>query len=142
VRDYSDPFTLARDEVVIRRIDGERIADLARALQAKPVRAAEGGRAYLLPDAAWSRRVSGTFANRLALDDPGNAHAVLTPDPQGGYRVSVRRPRGRGITAAEFCRRFAGGGRAEAAGIDRLDAAGLESFLDSFDRAWRRERAG
>jgi len=136
VRDYADPFQLARSEAVIRRIDGERIADLERALAAKPVRAANGGCAYILPDAAWSRRVSGTFANRLALDDPRRAHAVLTPNPQGGYVVSVRSPRGRGITAAELCRRFAGGGRAEAAGIDRLDGARLESFLDSFDRAW------
>jgi hypothetical protein len=140
VRDYADPFELVRAEAVIRRIDSERRADLDRALAAKPLRRAQGSEAYLLPDASWSRRVSGTFANRLALDDPQRAHAVLTPEPSGGFVVSVRSPRGRGITAAELCRRFAGGGRATAAGIDRLDAANLEQFLDSFDRAWSVEK--
>jgi len=136
VRDYEDPFELARGEAVIRRIDAERRADLERALAAQPVRSGAASRTYVLPDAAWSRRVSGTFANRLALDDPARAHAVLTPDPRGGYVVSVRSPRGRGMTAAELCRRFSGGGRADAGGIDRLDPARLETFLDSFDRAW------
>ena len=139
VRDYADPLELARSEAVVRRIHAERLADLGRALEARPVRDEQGARAYILPDAAWSRRVSGTLANRLALENPWRAHAVLTPSPDGGYVVSVRSPRGRGITAAQLCRRFAGGGRAEAAGIDRLEEAHLESFLDSFHVAWSGE---
>jgi hypothetical protein len=79
--------------------------------------------------------VSGTFANRLALLEPHRAHAVLTPLAGGGYMVSVRSAT-QGPSAVEFCRAFKGGGRATAAGIDCLDAARLDSFIASFDKAW------
>jgi len=81
--------------------------------------------------------VSGTFANRLSLSDPQRAHAVLTPSAGGAYSVSVRAPRDTGLSAVDFCRRFAtGGGRALAAGIDRLEAERLDGFLDEFGSAW------
>lgn len=136
---YADPFELVANEPLIARLTKERVIDLQRALASRPVRATAGANAYVLPDAPWSRRVSGTFANRLSLSDPQSAHAVLTPAAGGGYSVSVRAPRGRGLSAAEFCRRFAsGGGRALAAGIDRLEPARLDGFLDEFAVAWGR----
>jgi hypothetical protein len=49
--------------------------------------------------------------------------------------VSVRSAT-QGPSAVEFCRAFKGGGRATAAGIDCLDAARLDSFIASFDKAW------
>ncbi len=137
VSHYEDPFEMAEREPVAERLAAERRADLLRALASPPVREDEGSDAYVLPDAPWSRRVSGTFANRLATAAPDRAHAVLTPVPGGGYAVSVRAPREAGLSAAEFCRRFpTGGGRTLAAGIDRLEAARLEHFLDEFTRAW------
>ena len=136
---YADPVSLAKEEPTIARLARERVADLHRALESRPLRSWPAADAYLLPDAAWSRRVSGTFANRLALTEPHRAHAVLTPARNGAYIVSVRAPRGGGVSAVEFCRRFAtGGGRALAAGIDRLEGARLEGFLDEFSRAWKR----
>jgi hypothetical protein len=62
---------------------------------------------------------------------------VIAPGADGALVVSVRAPREARTTAAEFCRRYAsGGGRAAAAGIERLDKGRLEGFLDDFERAW------
>jgi len=137
VRRYADPFELAAREPVMHRLKEEREADLGRALEAAPMHSDDGVDAWLLPDEPWSRRVGGTFANRLALDDPGRAHAVLTPIAGDAYLVSLRSPRERGLRASEFCRRFgSGGGRALAAGIDALPRADLPRLLAALDAAW------
>jgi hypothetical protein len=135
---YDDPVELVERDPLIARLTQERVADLHRALGSPPARSSGGAVAYVLPDAPWSRRVSGTFANRLSLADPKRAHAVLTPAAGGAYSVSIRSPRGKGLSAVDFCRRFAtGGGRALAAGIDRLEGDRLDRFLDEFALAWR-----
>jgi hypothetical protein len=135
---YADPFELVAKESIIARLAAERRGDLARAAALEAMRKAEWGDAWLLPDAPWARRVSGTFANRLASTQPQRAHAVLTPRADAAYTVSVRSPRGSATTAVDFCRRFAtGGGRAAAAGIDRLEHARLQAFLEAFETTWR-----
>jgi hypothetical protein len=137
VRRYANPFDLASHEPVIQRLKEEREADLRRALAIAPLHSSAGADAWLLPDAAWSRRVSGTFANRLARDDSARAHAVVTPASGDAYVVSLRSPREGGLSASEFCRRFgAGGGRAVAAGIDRLPRSDLPRLLDALDETW------
>jgi hypothetical protein len=134
---YADPFALLRSEPVLDRLERSRRADLDRAL-ALPGRELSGGaRAWLLPDEAWSRRVLGTLANRRAADDPRRAQAVLAPLPGGGFAASVRVPPGCATGADEFCRRYpGGGGRVTAAGVERLDADGVEPFLEAFGRAF------
>jgi len=137
VRGYADPLEMARREPAAERLAVRRRADLANALAIPPVRSGRAADAYVLPDAAWSRRVSGTFANRLATDDPRRAHAVLTPHADGAFTVSVRAPRGCAPSAAEFCGRYGlGGGRVAAGGIERLDRARLDAFLDDLERTW------
>lgn len=135
VRNYADPFELIRDEPLIARLARARADDLGRALGLRPMRSLPGADTYLLPDEPWSRRVRGTFANHLAVCDPLRAHAVLSPR-QGGYSVSVRSPHNVMSHAMELCHRFAhGGGERDAAGIDLLEAARLETFLEQFARA-------
>jgi len=131
VHGYENPFALLRDEIVVATISSRRKQDLARALGTRPLRSVPSFDAFLLPDEAWSRRVSGTFANQLALDDPSRAHVVLTPAGDA-YVVSVRTPEDRGPTAVDLCRRYrGGGGRRCAAGIDRLPREGIEALLDA-----------
>ena len=138
VSNYANPFDLFAREPLIAHLCQERAADLRRALKVKP-REARATTACLLPDEAWCRRVSGTLANRLALDDPQRAHAVITPRVAGGYLVSVRSPRGGGPSAVEFCRRFpTGGGRRAAAGVDVLPESHLNDFLEAFEEAYSR----
>ena len=138
---YEDPLKLAREEPLVTRLTHERETDMRRAFRARPSHQWRFGDVYVLPDAAWSRRVSGTFANRLATKSPASAHAVLTPVGPSHFSVSVRAPVEGGPSAVEFCRRFPnGGGRSGAAGIDRLDAARLAEFVTAFEETWGRSR--
>jgi hypothetical protein len=93
------------------------------------------GAIYKLPDAAWSRRVSGTFGNQLAVEDPARAHAVLTARGDC-YTVSVRAPVASPHGADALCRQFAGGGRQGAAGIDALPAREFEGFAAAFKQTF------
>jgi len=89
-----------------------------------------------LPDAAWARRVSGVYGNDLANQSPDRAHAVLT-DIDGGYLVSVRAPLNNRSGADDVCRQFeTGGGRAAAAGINKLPYAELGRFIDALRAQW------
>ena len=126
---YADPFQFISDEPVFDVLRAGRTDDLWRAGELKPVLATASCALYVLPDAAWSRRVSGVFANRLAQQHRERAHAVLTARP-GGFLVSVRAPSANPSGADELCRQFAGGGgRQGAAGIDLLQESELDRFV-------------
>ncbi len=137
LRLYADPLLFAREEAVLRRIAEARGHDLERARRTRPERTSDRSAVYVLPAADWSRRVRGAFANELAGAFPGRAHAILTPNAQHGYTVSVRAPLAAGTGADALCRRFAtGGGRAAAAGINHLPEDRLPVFLRQFERAF------
>lgn len=134
---YADPIRFLHEEPAVERIRAAQVADLERARAEAPRLATPAAAVYVLPDAAWSRRVRGVFGNELARAAPRRAHAVLTPASEGGYVVSVRVPQGTPIAADAFCRRYAtGGGRATAAGIDLLPADDVPAFAREFARAF------
>jgi single-stranded DNA-specific DHH superfamily exonuclease len=96
-----------------------------------------GGAVFVLPDAAWARRVSGVYANDLASAHPQRAHALLTRAPGGHYVVSVRAPLSNKSGADELCKRFeTGGGRKAAAGINVLPEDRIPDFVAAFFDAW------
>ena len=133
----ADPFRFMRNEPVFRQISEARRQDLKFAQQTKPEMALAGASVYMLPDAPWSRRVRGVFGNELANDSPELAHAILTPNAQGGYTVSVRAPLAKRMGADALCRQFAtGGGRSTAAGIDHLPTDQLREFVRRLDQAF------
>ena len=106
--------------------------DLFRAEEIKPEFASDAAALYVLPDAAWSRRVNGLFGNRLAQEHGQRAHAVLVTKA-GGYTVSVRAPLANPQGADELCSRFdTGGGRKNAAGINLLPQSDFAAFADAF----------
>ena len=124
---HEDPLDFPMEDSLFERMQDARKADLEQGLAVPP--RAKG--IWLLPDAPWSRRVSGTLANRL-YSAGEKAVAVLAP-VQDSYVVSLRAPDG----ADAFCRGFSsGGGRRAAAGIDRLPRAGLEEFERKFAEAF------
>ena len=132
---YASPLRFAAEAAVVAKLHAGRLADMKRALAVAPHRPG----VYLLPDADWARRVSGTFANDLAARAPDRAHAVLVPCPNDGYGVSIRAPRAAPTGCAALAREFpTGGGREAAAGIDYLPADALERFIERFRTAFPR----
>jgi hypothetical protein len=132
-----DPFRFMQTQPVYRRITDARRRDLDLARRSKPRVALERAKVYVLPDASWSRRVRGVFANELANAATIDALAVLTPNAAGGYTVSVRAPIARSDGADALCRQFAtGGGRAAAAGIDHMPAEALPEFVRRLNEAF------
>ncbi len=133
---HADPLGFVRGDALFARLVASRDADLARARAIAPRHRLQRGDVYVLPDAAWSRRVRGALGDELARASRDRAHAVLTPTP-GGYVVSVRAPLEAPRGADALCRQFAhGGGRAAAAGVNLLAQADLERFVAAFGAAF------
>ncbi|NRO96981.1 acetyltransferase [Paraburkholderia sp. NMBU_R16] len=88
LRPYSNAFEFIAAEPLVPTLTEEREADLARARQCLPHVVLQCGALHVLPDAAWSWRVQGAFANELANAAPKLAHAVLVCDAAGGYAAA------------------------------------------------------
>lgn len=89
-------------------------------------------KAFVVPDAPFSRRYAATWANERALEHADEALAILHPVAGGAFRVSLRAPRQGGPAASDLAGEFGGGGRKLAAGIDALPAGDLERFARRF----------
>lgn len=135
---YADPRHFIVDEPVFEVLKQAAAEDLARAEDRRPEFADDAAALYILPDAAWSRRVNGVFGNRLAQSAPQRAHAVLVGKADGAYAVSVRAPRSRPQGADLLCQAFAtGGGRKAAAGINHLPSEQLPKFIDALRETYK-----
>ena len=142
VHRYEDPFELCAHEPVLAALTNRMDADLALAWCIVPMYEDAHCRVHRLPDAAWSRRVMGTFANRLADREGGSTCVVLKDNGDASLSASVRLPRAMVPEAADdadhFCRRFGGAGRKGAAGVDRLPLPRLDDFLGALRTASQR----
>lgn len=130
---YIDPLRFMSEEPLLDELAATLETDLQQAFCVPAQRVSSGASVVYLPDAAWSRRVSGTLANQLARDQPAIAHAVLVPMPNQSWRVSVRAPIRGPWEADQLCRQFkGGGGRPAAAGINALADAERSVFIEAF----------
>lgn len=137
---FSSPFAyMAENAASFERLEQGYRDDMRQAAELPPEHATAVAAVFILPDAPWARRVSGVYSNDLANAHPDRAHAVLTPHPEGGFVVSVRAPLSNKTGADVFCRGYAtGGGRAAAAGINRLPVEQLAAFSADFARFFTR----
>jgi hypothetical protein len=134
---YDDPLRFRLAEAVVARIASAQRDDLARACAVQPEPGGRRAGIYMLPDAAWSRRVHGAFANRLANAEPERAHAVVVPNARGSYTVSVRAPLAAPTGAGALCGAFpSGGGRAAAGGINDLPHVALPEFVRKLEHTF------
>ena len=133
---YKDPRHFIFDEPVFNVLRGAYAEDLYRASELRPHLEDDAGVVYVLPDAAWSRRINGLFGNRLAQREPRRAHAILVANA-AGYTVSVRAPLEKPLGAGALCENFEnGGGREAAGGINGLPQGELERFIAAFRAAF------
>jgi hypothetical protein len=129
---YRDPRDFIEGEPVFEVLKNALADDFDRARAAAPAAATPGAVLCVLPDAAWSRRIHGLFANQLAHRDPRRASAVLVANGSG-YTVSVRAPLENPHGADVLCLKFeTGGGRKAAAGINRLPQSDYARFVAEF----------
>ena len=130
LRPYADPLEFAAGDDAFAALEAGYADDRSRVDALEPERSSAASALYVLPDAAWARRIGGVWANELAQAHPGRAHALLTGRADGGYVVSVRAPIEERTGADELCRQFdTGGGRKAAAGINRLPESDVERFV-------------
>ncbi len=134
VRPFSDPLDFYRQSEVLARLRRGFNHDMELAGNTPALRESSVGRIYKFPAATWPRRVAGVFANEKAREAEDKAHALLVDNGDGSFMVSVRAPLNRKQGAVDLCRRFpTGGGRAAAAGINRLPLEQLDEFFDTFE---------
>ena len=133
VRPYESPFDFIAEEEAFTVLNQGYADDMQHALDTKADILSASCALLVLPNAAWARRVSGVYSNRLARDFPDRGHALLTELPDDQYQVSVRAPLNNKVGADVLCRQFpSGGGRQAAAGINNLPAAELDKFASAF----------
>ena len=136
-----DPLVLI-DTPLIAQLTSLSASDLAESLRAGPILDLPAGSAWLLPATVAARRARGLVAQRLRARIGNRTVLIIAPDGEGRVDISIRCPAGAARPASSFARRYdGGGGRATAAGIDRLPAERLDALLADFER-WLSEPAG
>jgi oligoribonuclease NrnB/cAMP/cGMP phosphodiesterase (DHH superfamily) len=128
---YENPLTLINEEnSVFYQLENAYNQDMSKAVNAEILADSESCKALKLPDEAWARRVSGVFGNELANQSPDKAHVVLTVNNDKTYTVSLRAPLNNKQGAGDICAEFpTGGGRAAAAGVNKLPAEMINAFI-------------
>jgi len=134
VSEHASPFGFINEaKPSFEKLENGYVSDMAAASNLQAEFANKSVAAFLLPDEAWARRVSGVYSNDLANNSPDRAHAVLTVKANGNYLISIRAPLNNKTGADELCRQFpTGGGRSAAAGVNDLPADQLSLFIDTF----------
>lgn len=140
IEPFRSALDFSREESLLAPLQAQFDSDRARCDGLAPAAETPGAAAFLLPDAPWARRFAATWANARVLARPAQALAMLHPNSQGGYVVSLRAPReaSSAPSAADLAKEFpTGGGRRLAAGINQLPPAELEKFLARFAEYFR-----
>jgi len=133
IRPFENPFSFMAESLAFEKLNEGYASDITQVRELPAEIEEERVKVMMLPDAAWTRRVSGVFGNELARIAPERAHALMTALPDGDFRVSVRAPLNNKSGADVLCMRFpTGGGRKAAAGINALPADKVDAFITAF----------
>lgn len=128
---YADPLEFMENEAAYVTLAQRRIEDMMLAVDVTPMLESERLIVTLLPAAAWSRRVIGSYANRLCSERPERTCIVLAPNARQSLTVSLRVGQGAAVTACQLARRHGGDGRAAAAGINNMPLAAVPAFIQN-----------
>lgn len=133
MKPFENPFDFIEKAPAYQVLSDGYAEDMAKAEGTEMASETETTAVLMLPDEAWTRRVSGVYGNALAREFLNRAHALVTVMENGNYRVSVRAPLSNKTGADELCMSFpTGGGRKAAAGINDLPKDMLDDFITAF----------
>ena len=79
----------------------------------------------------------GSFSNHLVSTNKDLACAIAVLNSDGTYRISVRSSLNNPHGAGDLCKKFGGGGREKAGGVNNLDESELDNFKKEFDRTFQ-----
>lgn len=140
IQPYANPFDYLAESQQVNTLRAAYQTDIDLAMQQEEKPTKGKNRVYHLPDTPWARRVVGVFSNRKAREQPAAAHAIITENHDGTLRISVRAPLDDQHRADTLCKLYpTGGGRAAAAGINRLPSDMLDQFLNTFHSFYFRQ---
>ena len=134
IHPYYDPLEFFHSSGELVKLRKGFLNDMTLAEAILPERNYTAGRIFIFPNEAWCRRVCGTFINKLAREEPDLAHSLLVERQDGTFQISVRAPLAKPYGAEKLCIKFAGGGRAMAAGINDLAPEEVELFFEAFEK--------
>jgi hypothetical protein len=126
---YTDPLAFCTQAPELDVLRCASAGDLKQALALPIEHVGNDAVAVFMPEAAWSRRVVGTFANELAQRHTDRTVALLVRSG-AGYQVSLRAPEHGGSEMHLLAQQFkSGNGRARSAGIQFLPESDVARLL-------------
>ena len=126
---YADPLEFLARSAEIIALRQASADDLRRALALRIENVGDGAVIVYMPDAAWSWRIAGTFANTLARRHADRIVVLLLRSGLG-YQVSFRAPEQGGTPMDLLARQFpSGNGRTRSAGIAFLPDGDIPKLL-------------
>ena len=110
--------------------------DMSAASCQEPYSISDKAVIYILPNEHWTHRVMGAFSNHLVSSNKDLACAIAVLNSDDTYRISVRSSLNNPYGAGDLCKKFGGGGREKAGGINNLEASELDNFKEEFEEVF------
>jgi len=132
----SDIFRFTEQSDIFPKLLENFEKDMSTASCQEPYSISDNAVFYTLPNEGWTHRVMGSFSNHLVSTNKDLACAIAVLNSDGTYRISVRSSLNNPYGAGDLCKRFDGGGREKAGGINNLDASELDNFKEEFGKAF------
>ncbi|MEC8996876.1 MAG: DHH family phosphoesterase [Candidatus Thermoplasmatota archaeon] len=129
-----DIFSFTKQSDIFSTLLENFSADMSSAVCQEPYSISDNAVIYTLPNEAWTHRVMGAFSNHLVSSNKDLACAIAVLNSDGTYRISVRSSINNPYGAGNLCKKFRGGGREKAGGVNNLVASELDTFKKEFDR--------
>ena len=133
----SDIFRFTEQSDIFSTLLENFSADMSSAVCQEPYSIGENTVIYTLPNEPWTHRIMGSFSNHLVSNNKDLACAIAVLNSDGTYRISVRSSLNNPHGAGDLCKKFGGGGREKAGGVNNLDESELDNFKKEFDRTFQ-----
>lgn len=136
---YDSPFEVVFDPISpFALLNAGYETDLACAREVESLSNSSVLTAVQLPSVNWAARISGSYGNILAAENPYKAVVIATTNADGGLTISLRAPKCNPYGAANICSRYdTGGGREGAAGINSLPQVDLVGFIANVEAFYK-----